>query len=212
MIGILKIFLTAIIFSLTICNSGSAKFHEMPTVAVMDFGTLSNAAGDINTDNVGFAVSDYIIQALLESGKFKVMDKEHLSEVLEENNLDTTGIIPPSRAKKIGEILGVRYIIYGNVNDVNSDTFTLEVVSNGADVHTVKALIIARMMDVETGNIVTAARGEGQSKSSKVKVGTSHVGYFTIGTKRVSQVSVHNAVKKAAYSMVDLLIKRLSED
>ncbi len=206
-----RIFLTAIIFSLIICNSAAAKFQEMPTVAVMNFGNLSNAAGDINTDNVGFAVSDYIVQALLESGKFRIMDIEHLSDILAENNLDITGIIPPSKAKKIGEILGVRYIIYGNVNDVNSDTLTLEVISNGADVHTVKAIIIARMMDVETGEIITAARGEGKSKSSKVKLSAPNVAYLTIGTAKVSQVSVHNAINKAAYSMVDLLIKRLEE-
>ena len=207
----LRIFLTAIIFSLMICNSAAAKFQEKPTVAVMDFGNLSNAAGDINTDHVGFAVSDYIIQALFDSGKFKIMDTEHFSEVLAENNLDITGIIPPSKARKIGEILGVRYIIYGNVNDVNSDTLTLEVISNGADVHTVKAIIIARMMDVETGEIITAARGEGKSKSSQVKVSAPNVDYLTIGTAKVSQVSVHNAIQKAAYSMVDLLIKRLEE-
>ena len=213
-IEIMKIFVTTIFFSMLILimlNSAAAKFQEMPKVAVMDFGKLSNAAGGINTDNIGLAVSDYIIQALVDSGKFKVMSKDHLEEILAENNLDITGIIPPSKAKKIGEILGVRYIIYGNVNDVNSDTFTLEVIANGADVHTVKALIIARMMDVETGDIITAARGEGKSKSSKVKVGVSNVAYLTIGTAKVPQVSVHNAIKKAAYSMVDLLIKRLED-
>lgn len=207
-----KIFMTAIIFSLMLCNLASAKFHEKPKVAVMDFGKLSNSVGEINTDNVGLAVSDYIIEALVESGKFDVIAKDHLEDVLSERELDTVGIIPPSKARQIGEILGVNYIIYGNVNDVNSDTFTLEIISNGADVHTVKALIIARMMDVSTGDIVTAARGEGKSDSSKVKVGTTNVGYLTIGTAKVPQVSVHNAVKKAAYSMVDLLIKRLEED
>ncbi|MBR5913784.1 MAG: hypothetical protein IKZ58_05440 [Selenomonadaceae bacterium] len=210
----MKIFLSTILFSMLILimlNSALAKFQEMPTVAVMDFGKLSNAAGGVNTDNVGLAVSEYIIQALLESGKFKVMAKDHLEDVLAEHGLDTTGIIPPSKARQIGKILGVRYIIYGNVNDVNSDTFTLEIISNGADVHTVKALIIARMMDVETGEIVTAARGEGKSDSSKVKISIPNIAYLLIGTARVSQVSVHNAIKKAAYSMVDLLIKRLED-
>ena len=207
----LKIFFTAIFFSALIFNSAAAKFHEIPTVAVMDFGKLSNAAGEISTDNVGLAVSEYIIEALVESGKFKVMAKDHIEEILAERGLDTVGIIPPSKAKQIGEILGVRYIIYGNVNEVNSDTFTLEIISNGADVHTVKALIIARMMDVETGEIVTAARGEGKSDSSKVKISAPNVGYLTIGTAKVPQVSVHNAIKKAAYSMVDLLIKRLED-
>ena len=207
----IKIFLTAIIFSLILFNSVFAKFHEKPKVAVMDFGKLSNAAGEISTDNVGLAVSEYIIEALVESGKFNVIAKDQLEETLSERGIDTVGIIPPSKAKQIGEILGVRYIIYGNVNNVNSDTFTLEIISNGADVHTVKALIIARMMDVETGDIVTAARGEGKSKSSKVKISAPNVAYLSIGTSRVSQVSVHNAIKKAAYSMVDLLIKRLED-
>ena len=207
----LKIFLTAIFFCSMIFNSAAAKFHEMPTVAVMDFGKLSTASGGVNDYNVGLAVSEYIIEALVESGKFDVMAGEHVKEILVENDLDIAGIIPPSKARQIGKILGVRYIIYGNVNDVNNDTFTLEIISNGADVHTVKALIIARMMDVETGEIVTAARGEGKSKSSKVKVSAMNVGYLTIGTTRVSQVSVHNAIEKAAYSMVDLLIKRLED-
>ncbi len=209
----LKIFLTSIFFSLVILvmlNSAAAKFQEMPKIAVMDFGKLSNASS-VNTNNVGLAVSDYIIEALVDSKKFKVIDKDHLAEILAEKNLDTKGIIPPSKARQIGEILGVRYIIYGNVNDVNSDTFTLEVIQNGADVHTVKALIIARMMDVETGEIITAARGEGKSKSSKFKISAPNIAYLTIGTAKVSEVSVHNAIKKAAYSMVDLLIKRLED-
>ena len=207
----LKVFLAATFFFLMTFNSATAKFQEMPTVAVMDFGKLSDAADGIRTDNVGLTVSEYIIEALIESGKFEVASREQIKEILAENDLEIAGIIPPSKARQIGKILGVRYIIYGNVNDVNSDTFTLEIISNGADVHTVKALIIARMMDVETGDIVTAARGEGKSKSSRVKVSAMNVGYISIGSAKVSEVSVHNAIKKAAYSMVDLLIERLED-
>ena len=182
----LKVFLAATFFFLMTFNSATAKFQEMPTVAVMDFGKLSDAADGIRTDNVGLTVSEYIIEALIESGKFEVASREQIKEILAENDLEIAGIIPPSKARQIGKILGVRYIIYGNVNDVNSDTFTLEIISNGADVHTVKALIIARMMDVETGDIVTAARGEGKSKSSRVKVSAMNVGYISIGSAKVS--------------------------
>lgn len=207
-----KIFLTALTFVGIFFNSASAQIIDKPIVAVMDFGKHSDAAEGINVNNIGVMVTEYIIEALVESGQFHVIAKDFMEETLAAEGLDTSGIIPPSRARRIGEILNVRYIIYGNVNDVNGDTFTLNVISNGADVHTVKALIIARMMDVTTGDIVTAARGEGQSKSSKIKVGASNVGYLTIGTKKIPQVSVHNAVKKAAYSMVTNLIQRLSDN
>lgn len=191
-------------------TSEASDLMDRPTVAVMDFGRHVGAATDeIVLENTDKASSDYIIEALVESGKYDVVDKELLAEKLASNKLNTTGIIDPDTAKRIGEILGVRYIIYGNVNDVTGSSTGVQIYSSGADVHTVKAHIIARMMDVTTGDIVMAAKGEGTSKSSSTKVGTDRLGYITIGTVRISQVSVHNSIKKAAYAMVDKLTERL---
>lgn len=183
---------------------------EKPTVVVMDFGHHVGAATeDIVLDNAEKISSDYIIEALVESGRYDVVDKDMLAEKLAEANLKTTGIIDPDTAKQIGEILGVRYIIYGNVNDVTGSSTGLQIYSVGADVNTVKAHIIARMMDVNTGDIVMAAKGEGKSKSSFAKAGKENTGYITVGTTQISQVSVHNSIKKAAYAMVDKLTERL---
>ena len=183
---------------------------EKPTVAVMDFGRHVGASTtDIILDNTEKTSSDYIIEALVESGRYDVVDKDMLAEKLAEANLKTTGIIDPDTAQRIGEILGVRYIIYGNVNDVTGSSTGLQIYSVGADVNTVKAHIIARMMDVTTGDIVMAAKGEGKSKSSFVKAGKENIGYITVGTTQISQISVHNSIKKAAYAMVDKLTERL---
>lgn len=181
-----------------------------PVVAVMDFGRHVGAAtADIILDNADKTSTDYIIEALVETDKYDVVDKDLLAEKLTQENLNTTGIVDPDTAKRIGEIMGVRYIIYGNVNDVTGSSTGVQIYASGADVHTVKAHIIARMMDVTTGDIVMAAKGEGKSKSSLAKIGTDGFGYITIGTARISQVSVHNSIKKAAYAMVDKLTERL---
>jgi curli biogenesis system outer membrane secretion channel CsgG len=188
----------------------AAELMDKPTVAVMDFGHHVGATtDDIVFENTDKTSSDYIIEALVESGKYDVVDKDLLAEKLMQENLNTKGIIDPDTARRIGEILGVRYIIYGNVNDVTGSSTGIQIYANGADVYTVKAHIIARMMDVTTGDIVMAAKGEGKSKSSLAKVGTDSLGYITVGTARISQVSVHNSIKKAAYAMVDKLTERL---
>ena len=188
----------------------AAELMDKPTVAVMDFGRHVGATtDDIVFENTDKTSSDYIIEALVESGKYDVVDKDLLAEKLMQENLNTKGIIDPDTARRIGEVLGVRYIIYGNVNDVTGSSTGVQIYSSGADVHTVKAHIIARMMDVTTGDIVMAAKGEGTSKSSSTKVGTDRLGYITIVTVRISQVSVHNSIKKAAYDMVDKLTERL---
>ncbi len=191
-------------------KSEAAELMDKPTVAVMDFGRHVGAAtDDIVLENTDKTSSDYIIEALVESGKYDVVDKDLLAEKLMQENLNTKGIIDPDTARRIGEILGVRYIIYGNVNDVTGSSTGVQIYDNGADVYTVKAHIIARMMEVTTGDIVMAAKGEGKSKSSTAKVGTDRLGYITIGTAKISQVSVHNSIKKAAYNMVDKLTERL---
>ena len=188
----------------------AAELMDKPTVAVMDFGRHVGATtDDIVFENTDETSSDYIIEALVERGKYDVVDKDLLAEKLMQENLNTKGIIDPDTARRIGEILGVRYIIYGNVNDVTGSSTGVQIYDNGADVYTVKAHIIARMMDVTTGDIVMAAKGEGKSKSSTAKVGTDRLGYITIGTAKISQVSVHNSIKKAAYNMVDKLTERL---
>ena len=181
-----------------------------PAVAVMDFGShVQTATDEIVLENSDKTATDYIIEALVESGKYDVVDKDLLAEKLAQENLNTKGIVDPDTAKRIGEILGVRYIIYGNVNDVTGSSTGVQIYNNGTDVYTVKAHIIARMMDVTTGDIVMAAKGEGKSKSSLTKVGADSLGYITVGTARISQVSVHNSIKKAAYAMVDKLTDRL---
>ena len=205
----LAIFAAIFVFSCPSLNA-AAIVPDKTAVAVMDFGKHIGAAADgIILTNADKTASDYIIEALVENGHYTVIDKELLNERLAAEGLNTSGLINPDHAKRIGEILGVRYIIYGNVNDVTGNSTKIEVVASGADVHTVKAHIIARMMDVTDGSIVMAAKGEGKSQSSLAKIGAGNIGYLTVGTKKISQVSVHNALKKAAYSMVDKLTERL---
>lgn len=188
----------------------AAQAEEHPMVAVTDFGTHQGAATcDINLRNAEQASCEYVIERLVEDGHFAVMDRALVEQRLQADDITAVGLIDPDTARQIGEILGARYLIYGNVNDVSVSATGTELAGNGVTVGTVKAHIIARMMDVQTGDIVMAAKGEGKSKTSYVKVKTQPVGIITIGTKKVTQDSVHNALQKAAYAAVDLLASRL---
>lgn len=206
-----KIFIAvAVIFAL--CSSAAnAEVPAKPRVAVIDFMTLSGAvSNELNADKVGMMCVDYIVGALVDSGKFFVMNKELAAKKLADEKLDYTGVIPPSMIRRLGEILEVDFIILGGVYGVGNDQSILEIVSNGAKVNSVKACIIARMVDVRTGNIVAMAEGRGESKSSLVKVGKDNLGFITVGTKKVPQVSVHNAVKKATEPLVEEFIRGIS--
>lgn len=171
------------------------------SVAVMDLGVYKGTSDpDINLLNAEKASSEYVIQRLAATNNFEVKDRTLILNVLEKFNM--LGLIDPDTAKKIGEILDIRYIVYGNVVDVS-----VAVGKAGVVVNTVKAHIVIRIMDIDTGKILMAAKGEGESASAFI--GDSEKNFFFIGTTKVSQTAVHNALQKAAFQAVDVLNERL---
>lgn len=203
-----KIFLaTSMMLAITV-NCFALAVSKDANVAVMDFGTRPGATpAEVNLNNAEYTSSTYIVNGLINKHCFNVMDKDMVMQQLQAEHIKTTGLIDPDSAKRIGQLLHTRYIVYGNVANVSVSDVSTQVLSGfgtgaGLTVCTVKAHIIARVMDVETGDIVMAVKGEGKSKSSYVKaqVGNVFTGVKTlmIGNANVTMDSVHNAIAKAA--------------
>lgn len=190
------------------CYGYASALTKDAAVAVMDFGTRPGASTyEINLNNAKYASSECMIASLVNKHCFQVMDKDLVMNQLKAEQLNTTGLIDPDTAKRIGEILHTRYIIYGNVANVSVSDTGAEVMGGfGAglkiNVCTVRAHIIARVMDVETGDILMAVRGEGASKSSFINIKAGHtkenVKVLQLGTQNVTMDSVYNAIAKAA--------------
>lgn len=184
----------------------AAAIAKDANVAVMDFGTRPGATtSEISINNAEYTSSEYIINGLVNKHCFNIMDKDMVMHRLQEKQLKTVGLIDPDTAKRIGDLLHTRYIIYGNVTNVSiSDTGTqiMTNIGGGVNICTVKAHMIVRVMDVETGDILMAVKGDDKSKSSFVKLhagnGLTGVKVLKIGTVNVTMDSVHNAIAKAA--------------
>ncbi len=191
-------------------DSNALAFSSSDALAVMDFGTRPGATtAEINIQNAEYTTSEYLISSLVKS-KYIVQDKDMVMHRLKDAGLKTAGIIDPDTAKAIGDMLGVRYIMYGNVVNVNVSQngvgVTLVKGCGSVDVCTVKAHVAARIMDVQTGDVVAMIKGDGQSKSSYVSLGSPlHGIVVSIGTKNVTMDSVHNAIRKAGEQIVTKL-------
>ena len=194
-----RFLLICAVILLTFANVDAALIDKDSTIAVTDLGVLKGTSEpDINLLNAETASSEYVIQRLAMTKNFSVKDRSLVYEALK--NLKMFGLIDPDNAKKIGKILGVRYLVYGNVTDVS-----VAVEKALVNVNTVKAHIVLRIMDVETGKILMASKGEGTSASAF----GGDENFFVIGTVKVTQTAVHNALQKAAFQAVDVLNERL---
>ena len=190
-------------------NVPCALAKEPVPVAVMAFALPQGiSSNELAVDGSYTGVGDFIIKELLTDKRFNLVDKALYSVQLADENVKTVGIIDQESAKKIGKIMNVRYIIYGNVTELGNDTNENGISGVGLDLHNVKAKVTLRMLDVQTGDILIAVSGEGKSESSNVKVKANEDYGLQIGTSRVSSISAYNAIQKAAANVVGKFRKK----
>lgn len=192
-------------------NQCFAAIDRTARIAVMDFGTRRGATThEINIQNAEYTSSEYLINKLANSNCFVVVDKDAALSKIKAHGHKTVGLIDPDTAKCIGETLNVKYLLYGNIAGVTLSNTGTDIVPLGTGVSvnvcTIKAHMVARLMDIATGDILFVIKGDGSSKSSFVKGKAHRVNIVQVGTKKVTQDSVHNAIMKAAYNVVDKLL------
>ena len=200
----LKKFFAMIFCMAVFVNIADAADSEKPRVVVMDLGARQSS--DIDTKNIGSSASDLLLQALFDTGKFKIYDWEDAEDAINAANLPTSGIIPRSAAQKIAELLNADYLIYGNINSLNSKDLIFEIAGNGGNFRSVKATMIIRVMDVKTGEILIVARGEGVSKRSEIRGGKKGIAYVRLGDKEIPFICFNNAVLKATRGVADKIV------
>ena len=87
--------------------------QKKTTIAVIDFTNLEG-----NVTNFGRYLTEELITRLFQTGKFKVIERNLLNKVIEEQKLSLTQLIDPASAKQLGRILGVDAIVSGTIGDL----------------------------------------------------------------------------------------------
>ena len=105
---------------------------SVPQVAVLN--TILAAGID---PTVSVPVTDKIIEEMVNSGKFIVIDRANVEQVLQEKEFQlSSGIVRNEEARQAGEYLGADFVVVANASRVGS-TY----------------VISAKMIDVVTGEI-----------------------------------------------------------
>jgi curli biogenesis system outer membrane secretion channel CsgG len=155
---------------------------KRPSVAIMDFdyGTVGyHWWGDYD---IGKGMADQVVDALLEDGSFRVIERKKLDTVLAEQDFSNSNRADPSAAKlaKVGKVLGVRYIIAGSITKFGGEEKNYgggglikgKLGGLGLKKAKTEVTLTARMIDATTGEILVSAKGEGVStKGGGLKVG-----------------------------------------
>jgi curli biogenesis system outer membrane secretion channel CsgG len=166
-----KLFLgLAVLAALAVVAGPAHAQTKRPQVAITDFdyGTIGyHWWGDAD---IGKGMADQVMNALVEEGSFRVIERKKLDTVLAEQDFTHSDRADPSQAKiaKLGKALGVHYIITGSITkfggEENDKGGSLKGIRLGFGKHKTEVEVSARLVDTTTGEVLAAAKGHGESK------------------------------------------------
>lgn len=198
-------------------------------VAILDFdyGTVhSDVAALFGSDiDVGKGITDLLVNYLVKDGTYSVIERKALDKVLAEQNFSNSDRANPTSAAKLGKLLGVDAIITGSITQFGGETKNTNVGGVGGGLGKIglggfgqkktKAIcaINARMIDIDTAEILGVAEGKGESQRSATSLtgggggwsgfGGGHVDF---GSSGFQNTIIGEAVKAATEQLSSGLI------
>ena len=95
------------------------KLTEAAETRKMTGATLAvfplQADEKLSKKKVNFAVSEILTKNFLKSGKFTVIERAQLEEVMKEQKLGLSGAVDSAKAAEIGKLAGAKLLVLGNV-------------------------------------------------------------------------------------------------
>jgi curli biogenesis system outer membrane secretion channel CsgG len=110
---------------------------------------------------VGRGMSDMLADSLFNSNRFIVLEREHIKEVMEEQDFGASGRVKKETAAPIGELEGAQLIIRGSVTEFEPNCKGGAVLIVAAKQACVTVNL--RIVDAKTGRVVNATTVEGRS-------------------------------------------------
>ncbi len=175
-----------LLFALLVPALLSAQDKKRVAVMNFEYGTVSTSVAQVFGTNVdiGKGISDMLVDRLVNDGTYSVIERKALDKLIAEQNFSNSDRADPNSAAKIGKLLGLNAIIVGSITQFGRDDKNTSVGGGGFGLGKYgiggvskkesKAVvqITARMIDVNTGEILASAPGMGESSRG----GTSLIG------------------------------------
>ena len=105
--------------SLLMIIAGTLAFADQkPKVAVLDA-----LIPDDMDRSVVVPVTDKIVEELVNSGLYTVLDRANIEQVLQEKEFQVSGLVKDTEVVQAGEYLGARYVVVARVSRIEETFF-----------------------------------------------------------------------------------------
>ena len=156
--------------------TAAAHAADKPRIAVLEF--KNKADNQWWWHGGAAAAQDVFVTELVKSGKFRVIDREQLSALMQEKSLSLSGDIDPATAVKAGKLLGCQYFLTGAVTEYGAEKvgahapggLLKNVPGFGFGKKKFTAAMNARIINTTTGEVVWADEARGEDSHMNLEI------------------------------------------
>jgi curli biogenesis system outer membrane secretion channel CsgG len=227
-------FLLTVVAGFTAQSGRAQNAPRRPRIAVMDFDyatvhSYSSAIFGQDVD-IGKGISDLLVTDLVKNGSYSVIERKALDKIMAEQNFSNSDRADPTSAAKIGKLLGVDAILIGSITEFGNETKKTglggmgggwagaALGSIGHSNSKANVGIDARLVNIDTGEILAVAEGKGQSSRSSTSMtgGGSNwhgfgAGNADFGSSDFQSTIIGEATKNAVDALVTDLVSDTSK-
>ncbi|HVL59467.1 MAG TPA: CsgG/HfaB family protein [Burkholderiaceae bacterium] len=165
---------------------------------------------------IGDGLTEMLTTELFKTGRFVLIERAALADVVKEQELGQTGLINKETAAKVGELLGAQMLITGAITefDANSGGGGGGVNVRGINLalrgNTAHVAVDIRLVDVSTGQILKSHSAEGKASETGIAFLTTR-GQTTFGSDAFHKTPLGQAAREAISKAVDFISKEMEE-
>ena len=202
-----------------------------PRIAVLDFDyatVRTDSAAWFGSDiDIGKGIADLLVTGLVKDGSYSVIERKALDKIMSEQNFSNSHRADPTSAAKIGKLLGADAILVGSITKFGNDTKKTGLGGAGGNwggfgmggfghsKTNANVGIDARLVNVDTGEIMAVAEGQGTSSRSSTSLGGGGGSWHGFGAGKAdfgASDFQNTIIGEATKNAVDTLTKDLITD
>src|SRR5579863_2443201 len=163
-----------------------APAKRRPRLAILDFDyatvqSWSSALFGTNVD-IGKGITQMLVTDLVKDGTYSIIERAAMDKIMTEQNFSNSNRADPTSAAKIGKLLGVDAIIVGSITEFGNETKKQNIGGAGGNwggfgiggighsKSNANVAINARIVNIDTGEIMGVAEGKGTSSRSSTSM------------------------------------------
>ncbi len=181
-------------------------------IAVTKF--VNKARGVYGSWALGEGFAEMLTTDLIKTGRFIVIERQALHDVIGEQELGQSGLVRKETAAKVGQMLGAQIIVRGVVSEFQLQQsgggggIAIKGIRLGMRASNAHVAVDIRLIDSTTGQVLHSHNAVGKAESSGLSLGIAS-GDVAFGAEGFQKTPLGQATRQAIHDAVRFIISRM---